>query len=157
MNSRSCEVISSAPAKRLEKLLQPDDRFDIQVVGRFVHQQHVRPAQQHARQRHAHLPAARKRADVAIDLIVLKAQAVQHLARLRFERIAAQMLVLFLHFAEALQDAVHLVGVRGIFHGVLQSFEFVMQIARRARCRRWLRRAPTGPASLPRPGGSSRW
>ena len=28
--------------KGLEKLLQPDDGFDIEVVGRFVHQQHIR-------------------------------------------------------------------------------------------------------------------
>ena len=104
MNSRSCDVISSAPWNDLRKLLQPDDRFDVQVVGRLVHQQHVRPAQQHARQRHAHLPAARQRADVAVDLVVLESQAVQHFARLRFERVAAQVLVLFLHFAEAVQD-----------------------------------------------------
>ena len=94
---------------RFQELLQPDDRFDIQVVGRLVHQQHVGPAEQHARQRHAHLPAARERAHVAIDLVVLEAQPVQHLARLRFERVAAQVLVLLLHLAEALQDAVHLV------------------------------------------------
>ena len=99
------------------------------MVGRLVHQQHVGPPQQHARQRHAHLPSARERAHVAIDLVVLEAQAVQHLARLRFQRIAAQVLVLLLHLAEARQDAVHLVGLLRIFHGALQRFQFVMQIA----------------------------
>ena len=113
----------------LEELLQPDDGFDIQVVGRLVHQQHVGPAQQHARQRDAHLPAARERADVAIDLVVLEAQAVQHFAGLRLERVAAEMLVFLLHFAEAGEDAVHVVGLRGIFHGVLQGFQLVVQIA----------------------------
>ena len=120
MNSRSCEVISSAPWIRLEELLEPDDRFDVEVVGRLVHQQHVGPAEQHARQRDAHLPAAGERADVAIDLVVLEAEAVQHLARLRLERVAAEVLVLLLHLAEALQDAVHVVGLRGILHRVLQ-------------------------------------
>ncbi len=105
------------------------------MVGRLVHQQHVRPSQQHARQRHAHLPAARQRAHVAIDLVVLKAQPVQHLARLRLQRVAAQMLVLFLHVAEAFQDPVHLVRPLGIFHGALQSFQLVMQIARAAAAR----------------------
>ena len=113
----------------LEELLQPDDGFDIEVVGRLVHQQHVRPAEQHARQRHAHLPAAGERADIAIDLVVLEAEAVQHFAGLRFERVAAEMLVLLLHFAEARQNAVHVVGLVGIAHGVLQGFELVVQIA----------------------------
>ena len=99
------------------------------MVGGFVHQQDVGPAEQHARQRDAHLPAARERADVAIDLVVLEAEAVQHFARLRFERVAAEMLVLFLHVAEASEDAVHVVRARGIFHGVLQVFQLVMQIA----------------------------
>ena len=99
------------------------------MVGGLVHQQHVGAAEQHPRQRHAHFPAARERADVAIDLVVLEAEAVQHFARLRFERVAAQMLVLLLHFAEAREHAVHVVGLRGISHGVLQRFELVMQIA----------------------------
>ncbi len=100
------------------------------MIGRLVHQQHVRPPEQHPRQRHAHLPAARQRADVAIDLVVLKAEAMQHLARLRFQRVAAQMLVFFLHLAEAFEDAIHFVGPRGIFHGALQLFQLMMQIAR---------------------------
>ena len=116
----------------LEELLQPDDGFDVEVIGRLVHQQHVGTAEQHARQRHAHFPAAGERADIAVDLVVLEAEAVQHFARLRFERVAAQVLVLFLHFAEAREDAVHVVGLRGIFHGVLQGFELMVQIARAA-------------------------
>ena len=59
----------------------------------------------------------------------MKAEAVQHFAGLRFERVAAEVLVFFLHFAEAGEDAVHVGGLRGVFHGVLQGFEFVMEIA----------------------------
>ena len=113
----------------LEELLEPDDGFDVEVVGGLVHQQDVGAAEQHARQRDAHFPAAGERADVAVDLIVVEAEAVEHFARLRFERVAAEVLVFFLHFAEAGEDAVHLVGARGIFHGVLQRFELVMQVA----------------------------
>ena len=95
----------SAPLKILQKLLQPDDRFEIEMVGGFVHQQDVGPAEQHAGQCHAHFPAAGKRPDIAIDLIVFEAEAMQHFAGLRFERVAAQMLVLFLHVAEARENA----------------------------------------------------
>ena len=127
------------------------------MVGGLVHQQHVGPAEQHARQRHAHLPAAGERADVAIDLVVLEAEAVQHLARLRLERVAAEMLVLLLHFAEAREDAVHVAGLLGIFHGVMQGFEFVVQIADAPAAGDGLVERPSGPASPRRPGGSSRW
>ena len=129
----------------LEELLQPDDGFDVEVVGRFVHQQHIGPAEQHARQRDAHLPAAGERAHVAIDLVVLEAEAVQHFARLRFERVAAQMLVLLLHFAEALEDAVHVVGLRRDLPWRAAGLPVRGADRRRARCRRWLHRAPSGP------------
>ncbi len=102
------------------------------MVGGFVHQQNIGTAEQHARQRHAHFPAAGERADIAIDLIVLEAEAVQHFARLRLERVAAEMLVFLLHMAETIEDAIHVVGLRGIAHGVIERFELVMQIAHAA-------------------------
>ena len=83
MKSRSCDVMSSAPGARLQEPLEPDDRLDVEVVRRLVHQQHVGLAEQHARHRHAHLPAARERADVAVDPLVVEAEAVKDLARLR--------------------------------------------------------------------------
>ena len=113
--------------QRLQERLEPDDRLDVEVVGRLVHQQDVGPAEQHARHRDAHLPAARQRADVAVDPLVVEAEAVQHLARLALERVAAEMLVLLLHLAEAREDRVHVVGLRGIGHRVLQRLELVMQ------------------------------
>ena len=39
------------------------------------------------------------------------------------------MVVLLLHLAEAREDAVHVVGLRGIGHRVLQRLELVMQVA----------------------------
>ena len=99
------------------------------MIGRLVHQQDVGAAEQHARHRDAHLPAAGERPDVAVDLVVVESEAGQHFARLRFERVAAEMVVFLLHFAEARQDAVHVVGARRIRHRVLQLFELVMKIA----------------------------
>ena len=104
MNSRSCEVMSSAPVRRLEERLEPDDRLDVEVVGRLVHQQDVGLAEEHARHRHAHLPAARKRADVAVDALVVEAEAMEDLARLALERVAAEVLVFLLDLAEPLED-----------------------------------------------------
>ena len=74
------------------------------MVGRLVHQQHVGTSEQHARHRDAHLPAARQRAHVAVDPLVVEPEAVEHFARLRLERVAAEMLVFLLHFAEARED-----------------------------------------------------
>ena len=99
------------------------------MIGRFIHQQHIRPADQNARQGDAHLPAAGQRPDIAFDLVILEAEAVQHLARLRFEGVAAEVLVLFLHFAEAGEDAIHVVRLRGVSHGMMQVRKLVMQIA----------------------------
>jgi hypothetical protein len=52
------------------------------VIGRLVHQQDVGLPEEHARHGDAHLPPARQRADVAIDPLVVEAEAVKHLARL---------------------------------------------------------------------------
>ena len=44
----------------LQELFQPVDRFGVEVVGRFVEQQHVGPGQQQAAQRDAALLATRQ-------------------------------------------------------------------------------------------------
>ena len=51
------------PRIALQELLQPLDRFGVQVVGGFVQQQHVGLGQQQAAQRHAALLAAGQRLD----------------------------------------------------------------------------------------------
>ena len=99
------------------------------MVRRLVHEQDVGPAEQHARHGDAHLPAAGQRADVAVDLIVREPEPVQHLAGLALERVAAEVLVLFLHVSEALEDLVHLVGAIGIRHRLVQRLELVMEVA----------------------------
>src|SRR5436190_1431872 len=39
------------------------------------------------------------------------------------------MVVLFLNFSEALKDAVHLIGARGVAHCVVEIFELMVEIA----------------------------
>ena len=114
---------------RLQERFEPDDRLDVEVVGGLVHQQHVGPADQHPRHRHAHLPPAGERADVAVDLIVVEAQAVQDLARPAFQGVAPKMLVLVLHLAEPGQDAVRIAGAGRVRHRLLQVLELVVQRA----------------------------
>ena len=92
------------------------------MVRRLVEQQHVEIAEQHFRHRHAHLPTARERADVAVDLIVGEAEAVQHLASARFELVPAVVLILLLHFPVA-SERLFIVKV------LLQLDQLVMQIA----------------------------
>ena len=60
----------------LEPLLQPNNRIEIEVVGRFVKQQQVRAADQRLRQVKTHTPAAGEVADRAFQLFVAEAQAV---------------------------------------------------------------------------------
>src|SRR6185312_9702338 len=68
-------------------------------------------------------------ADVAVDPLVVETQAVKNLARACFERVAAEMVVLLLHVAEARQDPVHVVCARRIGHRLLQMLELVVQFA----------------------------
>ena len=99
------------------------------MVRGFVHQQNIGTAEQNAGQGNAHLPSAGKRAYVAINLVVFKAQAMEHFTGLRFQGVSAKMLILFLDFTKAGQHAVHFVGLGGIGHFMLQGFQLMMKIA----------------------------
>ena len=107
----------------LQELLQPDQAFEIEMVARLVQQHHVGPHQQNARQRHAHLPAAGERADVAVHHLLAEAEARQRLARAAVERIAVEFLEAVLHLAIARDDVVHLVGLVRIGHGGLELLQ----------------------------------
>ena len=50
----------------LEELLEPDQAFEVEVVARLVEQHGVGAHEENAGERHAHLPAARQGADVAV-------------------------------------------------------------------------------------------
>ena len=88
----------------LEELLQPDQALQVQMVARLVQQHGVGAHQQDAGQRHAHLPAARQRADVAVHHLLAEAQAGEHFARPALQRVAVQLLEARLHLAVARDD-----------------------------------------------------
>ncbi len=69
-------------------LLKPVAGFEIEVVGRLVEQQQVGLLQQKFGERDAHLPAAGKFFGLARPVVAMKAETGQHLADLRFERVA---------------------------------------------------------------------
>ena len=64
-------------------LFQPQDGFEVEVVGRLVEQQQIGAVHQRARQVQAHAPAAGKALHRAIQRIVGEPQAVQQLRRAR--------------------------------------------------------------------------
>ena len=94
-----------AAGSRFQQLLEPDDRLDVEVVRRLVHQQDVGFSEQDASHRHPHLPPARERSDIAVNPLVVEPEPVQDLAGAALEGVAAKMLVLFLHDAEAFELA----------------------------------------------------
>ncbi len=64
-----------AAAEGFQEGLQPVNGFDIEMVGRFVQQQHARVAHQRAAQRRFTQPAARQRRQLGIRL---QADLLQH-------------------------------------------------------------------------------
>ena len=116
----------------LEELLQPDEALQIEVVARLVQQHGVGAHEQDAGQRHAHLPAARQRADVAVHHLLAEAQAGQDLARPALQRVAVQLLEAPLHLAVARDDRLHVVGPVRIGHGGLQLLQLGGDGAHRA-------------------------
>src|SRR4051794_31488274 len=85
----------------VQELLQPDQAFEIEMVARLVEQHDVGAHQENTRQRHAHLPAARELADVAVHHLLAEAEAGQRLARTAVERVAVELLERVLHLAVA--------------------------------------------------------
>ena len=60
-------------------LFQPDDGFEVEVVGRLVEQQQIGAVHQRARQIEAHAPAAGEAAHRAFQRVGLEAQSAQQL------------------------------------------------------------------------------
>ena len=65
----------------LEPVLEPEDRIEIQVVGRFIQQQQVGRAHQRLGEVETHAPATGEAADRQRHLLVGKAQSGEQLAR----------------------------------------------------------------------------
>src|SRR5208337_1075194 len=107
----------------LEKLFEPDQAFKIEMVAWLVEQHCVRPHQEDPRQSDAHLPAARKLANIAVHHFLAEAQAPEHFARAAFERVAVEFLEPALDFAITLNDRVQLAHALRVGHGGLKLLE----------------------------------
>ena len=70
-------------AVALQPGFEPDQRVEVQVVGRLVEQQQVGRAHQRARQLQAHAPAAGEAVDRRVELVGLEAQAQEQRLRAR--------------------------------------------------------------------------
>ena len=106
-----------------EKVFEPDEALEVEVVARLVEQHGVGAHEQDAGERHAHLPTAGQGADVPVHHFLAEAQPRQHLARFAFEGIAAQLLEAPLHLAVPLDDVFHRVGAGRIRHGGLELLQ----------------------------------
>src|SRR5208283_2704807 len=100
----------------LEKVLQPDQAFQVQMVARLVQQHSVRTHQEDAGQRHAHLPPPGERAHVAVHHLLAEAEARQDFSRPALERVASQILEARLHLAVTLDDGLHVIRLIRIRH-----------------------------------------
>ena len=81
--------------------LEPERAFEIQVVGRLVEQQQVGLGKEHARQRHAHAPAAREGRTGLQLLVVVKAQPLEDRGRARLGRPGVDVREPGLHLGDA--------------------------------------------------------
>ncbi len=75
-----------------ERLLEPLQRLDVQVVGGLVEQQHVRARGQRARERGARQLPAGERVQAALEVGVAEAEAVGHRRRAAAPQVAAASL-----------------------------------------------------------------
>ncbi len=100
----------------IEKILQPMDRIEIQMVRRFVEQQRLRMPKQRLRQQHAHLLPARNLRHFPLVHLVGNVEPLQQNRRVRFGRIAVFLADNAFQFAEF-----HPVGVG---HLMLRVNEF---------------------------------
>ena len=80
-------------------ILEPEQRFEVEMVGRLVEQQQVGLLRQQARQMGAHDPAAAHFAGRAVEIFFAETQSGEDLFRFGFEPIAAE-------FVETIVDVV---------------------------------------------------
>ena len=81
-NQRSCEITITLPGELQQRVFQRAQGFDVEVVGRFVEQQHVAALQQRLGQVQAAALAAGQRADQLLLVAALEVEAADVGARL---------------------------------------------------------------------------
>ena len=112
--------------------LEPDQALQVEMVGGLVEQHDVGVHQQDAGERHAHLPAARQLADIALHHLLAEREAGEHLLRPALERVAVEFLESRLHLAVALDQRLHLVEAAGIGQRGLDVLQLGRHLAHRA-------------------------
>ncbi len=95
-----------APRIRLQVILKPEQRRQIQVIRGLVQQEKVGLLHQQTRQVSPHHPASTQLARRPIEILLPEAQADQDLACPRFQAITAQLLVSVMHVV------VHFLGMQ---------------------------------------------
>ena len=81
----------------LQIVLEPEQRLEVEMVGRLVQQQQVRLLRQQPRQVRAHDPAAAHLARGPVEILFAEAQAGEDLLGLGFEPVAAQLVEPVVH------------------------------------------------------------
>jgi len=79
-------------------LLQPEDRFEVEVVGRLVEQQQIGAVHQRTGEIEAHAPAAGEAAYRALQRVAGEAQTVQQLRGTRLGAVTVDGLEVLLGF-----------------------------------------------------------
>ena len=105
-----------------EVLLQPVARLDVQVVGRFVEQEHVRLHEEEPGQGDPHLPPPGELAAVPLPVGREKAEAAQHVPHLRLHGVAPLEAEFLLEMSEPLQERSMVGSI--VRHGLQASGQF---------------------------------
>ena len=96
----------------LQIVLEPVARFEIEVVGRLVEQQQVGLGQQQLGQRDAHLPAAAELIGLPRPILFAEAEAGEHAAHLRVERVAVERVKAILQQRNSARQPIRTPGSR---------------------------------------------
>ena len=91
-NQRSWATSTIAASRPVERLLQPLQRLDVEVVGGLVEQQHVRVRGQRARERGARQLPAGERVQRTLQVVLREAQPACHHRRAVAPQVAAERL-----------------------------------------------------------------
>ncbi len=107
-------------AEGFQEPFQPVNRFDIQVVGGFVQQQHLRPADQRATQGRFTQPATGERGQLHIRF---ETKLCQHLINTVFKLPQAVVIEHLLHFRQLVEILVARVG-----HHQMRNLMIALQV-----------------------------
>jgi len=121
----------------LEVFLQPVPRGQVEMVGRLVHEEEVRPGQQQLGQRDAHLPAARELLCPARLVGQREAEALEHVGHARVDLVPAEVLEAIGDLRVALEPLVVVLAVvvAGAGQGVLDPVLLLLEASSSSKAR----------------------